>query len=87
MSEFIKVFITKYALTRGIYESEGVIKKINGRNLFLYNNSLLFFNENEYFTSKEGAIKNARDRKKSKIKSLKRQITKLNKMKIAVNWQ
>lgn len=81
----MKVWITKYALTKGIIEEEaeicldhnGVPYKTNMIDTKNYGT----FHYEEWHKTKEQAIKMAEDMRKKKIESLKKQITKLEKMK------
>lgn len=77
----MKVYITKYALTQGIYEIEAketrepdMIKNVEN-SLELYHGK-----GKEWHLSKEDAIKKAEEMKQKKIKSLKTQIEKFEKM-------
>lgn len=77
----MKVYITKYALTQGIYEIEAketrepdMIKNVEN-SLELYRGK-----GKEWHLNKEDAIKKAEEMKQKKIKSLKAQIEKFEKM-------
>lgn len=83
----MKVWITKYALTRGIEEitsddvSRMLIKK-NG-DLVMYGKSGMFpvsYSPDNYSLDKQSAIKKAEEMRQKKIASLKKQIEKLEKM-------
>lgn len=74
----MKVYVTKYALTRGILlmevsEIENIIPTVR-RNGFNYQP---FFYEGEYFKSESEAIKDAEQRKEKKLIHLHNQISKL----------
>ena len=79
-----KVFITKYALTSGIEEVEMDVmlddpsfkKKCFGN----YNNLKLGFYNDDFHLTMEDALKDAEKRRKKKIESLKKQISKLEKL-------
>ena len=76
----MEVYITKYALTRGILKKEGVIDE--ERNFVRVNNSGFSGRDIHYlgktaFTSKEEAIANAEQMRQRKIHSLSKQIEKL----------
>lgn len=74
----MKVFITKYALTKGVLEEE-VIDCGDGsvRNQFY----VYFHGEGkEWHKSKESAEKKAEEMRQNKIASLKKQIEKLEKI-------
>ena len=75
------VWITKYALTKGIYQidAEGsatstmVVGKVGG-----YRQC---FHKNEWFESKEDAIANAEERRIKKLQSLDKQIKNVSSIK------
>jgi len=74
----VKAYITKYALTRGIYSEEG---HISNKGYFYTTDRLVrIFNENDYHGTMEDAIYNAMNKRNKKILSLKKQITKLKKL-------
>lgn len=75
----MKVWITKYALTRGILEREGtqvqpgmISVKEQGR--------ATYFHGNDWQLTQADAVEDARTRRARKIAALKKQITKLEKM-------
>lgn len=76
----MKVYITKYALTKGVFEitasnigSEGMIKDVaNNYNYYL---------KGDWYENIEDAKKDAEQRRRKKIISLQKQIDKLNKLK------
>lgn len=79
----IKVWITKYALTTGVYEVE--VDHCVGDNMVRVSGS---WNSNEYFhnegkewhLTQDDAKKKAEDMRLKKIESLKKQLTKLEKL-------
>ncbi len=80
----MKVWITKYALTQGIYEieaercinvDENMISDINTKGMLYHGEG------REWHILKENAIKKAEKMKLDKISSLKKQIIKLENMK------
>lgn len=83
----MKVWITKYALTDGIIKEDTINffrteKQPNGL-LILYDRSeniSCSYKKGEYFGLKELAIKKAEEMRQKKIKSLKKQIKKLEEM-------
>lgn len=84
----MKVWITKYALTRGIIETEAYKKCLitdpSGDMISIREKgyvSCFHGNGNEWHTTKESAINKAEEMRKKKIVSLKNQIEKLEKMK------
>ncbi len=77
-----KVFITKYCLTDKIVESELDIKE-NGYAYGKYKQDHSYsigFTKKDYFLTKEEALQDAENRRLKKIKSLNKQIEKLNKL-------
>lgn len=76
----MKVWITKYALTQGIIETE--IDKQNSAMTYFTNG--MYFDTNAIGTywhdTKESAVKTAGEMRQKKMDSLKRQIEKLEKM-------
>ena len=77
----MKVWITKYALTKGILEIECV--KIGDAGVREVGNSFPTYYHgegNEWHRTKESAIKKAEEMRQKKIESLKKQIEKLEKM-------
>jgi hypothetical protein len=84
----MKVYITKYALTRGILEREGVIDEEDGyvrvENGGWGGSSDLFYLDKNAFTSKEEAIAKAEELRLKKIENLKKQIKKLEQFRFCV---
>lgn len=83
----MKVWITKYALTRGIEEitSDDVSRMLIEKNgdLVMHRKSGMFparYNTDNYSLDKESAIKKAEEMRKKKIESLKKQIDKLERI-------
>ena len=74
----MKIFVTKYVLTQGIWEREAtgtpgqMMTVLNPGNLDYY------FHKGEYALTKEDAIRQANDMRKKKIRSLQGQIIRLN---------
>lgn len=81
LEEEIKVYVTKYALTKGIQVSKGNIfndcKSIRC-------SSYCSFHGNEWHTDFESALKQCEKMRHRKIKSLKEQIKKLESMEFYV---
>lgn len=76
-----KVFITTYALTRGIKEEEARIKSFKeGEYAHIKGEYIGYAIGKEAFYTLEEAIKKAEEMRKKKIASLKKQIEKLEKM-------
>lgn len=80
MKEIKKVWVTKYALTRGIIETEGQIDEdfpgiLDAKGITNY----LHGEGNEWHRTKESAIAKAEEMRQKKIESLKSQIEKLEK--------
>lgn len=74
----MKIFVTKYALTKGILELECEI--IDGKLAKTIEKYPQYFKESEWFYNEEFAIKRSNKMKTNKIASLERQITKLQKI-------
>lgn len=77
-----RIYITKYALSKGILEKEAVIKYY-GRYLraFVKGDYSSYGIGSEAFFKREDALKNAENRRIKKIESLKKQINKLENLK------
>ena len=77
----MKVWITKYALTKGIIEAEGEVVR-DHPNIFYANEIVngLFGEGKEWHRTKESAIQKAEEMRQKKIASLKKQIKKLEEM-------
>lgn len=82
-----KVYVTKYALTKGIQERVMNVVKLDFDDNIYYARALESFDwtsfriGTEAFLTKEEAIKKAEKMRIRKIKSLKKQIEKLDKLK------
>lgn len=77
-----KIFVFKYALTKGIIEVDAEIKQgIYGEFTRVKNQGNLMYLDKDYVHTKEEALKKAEDMRLKKIESLKKQIVKLEKMK------
>lgn len=81
----MKIFVTKYALTQGILVMEAEQKNEhlvlipagnNGVNFFCSQ----YFHRGEWFKTREEAIVKAEDMRQRKLRSLQKQITKLQKI-------
>ena len=77
----MKVWITKYALTTGIYEIEAEITE-NGSAYDMHASLPTFYHKEgkDWHRTKESAIKKAEEMRQKKIESLKKQIEKLEEM-------
>jgi hypothetical protein len=79
----MKVYITKYALTRGIIDEKeveickNIPNMVECREAFFHD----YFHKPDWHETKEEAIKRAELMKNKKIESLKKQIQKLEKIK------
>ncbi len=82
----MKVWITKYALTRGIDESEAeicssvsdeMIKVLAIRGTLTYDN---YFHKPYWYSSREAAVMHANAMRAAKLASLKKKISKLEKL-------
>ena len=77
-----KVYITKYALTQGIYEMNVDHMSDDGDTVYGKAwNEFYHGNGKEWHYTKEGAIKRAEELRIKKIQSLKKQIEKLKSLK------
>ena len=77
----MKVWVSKYALTRGIFEVDAEERCSEG-NIFVKDKwCLKSYHKGEWHNTKEEAIKRAEKLKENKIKSLETQIQKLKEMK------
>ncbi|MFK5893165.1 MAG: hypothetical protein QM504_08100 [Pseudomonadota bacterium] len=86
-NKLTKVFITKYALTRGIIEYQGVLSVYDIINEPVvdvtsddFNYGWQTFRGKEFHLTKEGAIEEAVKIRDRKIASVKKQLSKLEKM-------
>lgn len=80
-----KVFITKYALTKGIKEIEAdIIRSRFGNEEYVIDDSYSYFLRKDAFTDKSEALKKAEEMKIRKIASLRKQIEKLEKLSFKV---
>lgn len=71
----MKVFATKFALTRGIKEID--VELTSNVNMVRYD-KWLYLHKGEFFNTKKEAIADAERRRERKIKSLRAQIEKLS---------
>ena len=74
----MKVYITKYALTRGILEADA---ELNPRFPTMVSTNLGHFHGKDWHETKEAAIYRAEEMRTKKIASLKKQIEKLEALK------
>lgn len=75
----MNVWISKYALTKGIYEVE--VNTTDSEYMIVDKNKpIRFYHKNEWHKTKEDAIKRAIELRDKKIKSLEKQIDKLKNM-------
>ena len=80
--EAFKVWIVKYALTKGIYEIEVEDRfNISPTMVVTKGKCSHYFHEGDWFYTKEEAIEKANDMQRKKIDSLTKQIIKLSKIK------
>jgi len=79
----MKVYVTKYALTRGILLMQ--VEKTTVLNLVKNKaNYLEYFHEYEWFESESEAIKDAEQRKEKKLIQLQNQLAKLEKKNVTI---
>ena len=80
MGETMKVWVTKYALSCGIYEVEVMAPSGSSTIVRTPSPYVQFFYSSEWHLTKEAAIHEAEKMCLNKIASLKKQIAKLEKM-------
>lgn len=79
------VFITKYALTKGIFPEEVEICKYeNDYGLVQSKKTQAFYHKGQYHESMDDAISKAKEMRENKIKSLEMQLRKLNKLSFSI---
>lgn len=80
-----KIYITKYALTKGILEANAIVSRSwwdkNVKFARVAGYPVDFFIDEEAFLNKGEAIKEAEKMRKKKIESLKKKIRKLEELK------
>ena len=76
----MKVFITKYALTQGIYEAN--VEKTSPPNMFKTGSPL--FHAGEWYESIDEAMAHAENMRERRIKSLERSFEKMRKSAVKV---
>lgn len=81
MSELTKVFVTKYALTTGIFEveakvSDGMASFKRGESYFME-----FAHRNEFHLTREAAVARAEEMRIKKLQSIDKQIKKISAIK------
>lgn len=81
----MRVFITKYALTQGIFEIEANVLKPGMIRTVTASGGQVFFTP-DWYTTRSDAVDRATNMLHGKIKSLKRQIEKLEKKDEDQNW-
>jgi hypothetical protein len=77
----MKVWITKYALTKGIFEIEArIVEDFKGMAVYKLEGSCMheYAHAGEWYKSYEEALEKAEDMRNKKIISLQKQIIKLN---------
>ena len=87
MNETIRVWITKYALTQGIYEVEvtecdnGMVSQKPQKGSLCNMNSYYHGEGREWHRTREGAVAKAEAMRKKKIAAIRKQLLKLEAMK------
>ena len=74
----MKVYITKWALTEGVMEREGII---DGKRVYVEGLLIRFSIGDDLFLTPEEAKQKAEEMRVKKIESLKKKIVKLEKLK------
>lgn len=83
----MKAFITKYALTRGIFEKDGrdvgygTFRIDAGFYSGHYSFAYFYYHKGEWFLTKEEAVIKAEEMRQKKIKTLEKQLSKLKTLK------
>jgi hypothetical protein len=72
----MKVYITKYALTKGIFELDAV-QTDNPRMIASRGQWTNYYHKPDWHSSKSDAINRAEDMREAKIKSLEKQLKKI----------
>lgn len=84
MPKRIRVWITKYALTRGIYQSNVEMcnpeTSPNGMIVDTTTGCSVYFHKRDWCHTREEAVGQAHEMRVKKIQSLKKQLTKLESM-------
>lgn len=73
----MQVYITKYALTKGIEIVEAELSDRVSDNIFTIEKCSRYFHKGDWCLTKEDAINKAEEMRANKIKSLEKQIEKL----------
>lgn len=81
MSELTKIYVTKYALTTGIFEVDA--KVLDGMASYKRGDSYLmeFAHRDEFHLTREAAVAKAEEIRIKKLKSLNKQIKKISAIK------
>lgn len=77
----MKVYITKYALTKGIEVCEAETSDIYSDNIFTKEKYRRYFHKGDWWKNENEAIKKAEEMRVKKITSLEKQIQKLKNLK------
>jgi hypothetical protein len=79
----MKVWITKYALTIGIYTIEGAVTESTDTNMLIgkVDGYQVYYHNQEWHKTEEEAKQRAEGMRLTKIKSLKKSLAKFEKMK------
>lgn len=81
----MKIYITKYALTQGIFTAEGEATGSPGRMCIKTATTFQSFSKNDWAPDRGSALKQAEEKQRKKIDSLRKQIAKLEQLKIEVH--
>lgn len=76
----IHVWITKYALTQGIFEAEAVLSCEPGMIEIMRSSGNIYFHDKDWHTDLESAKSRAREMRQKKHTSLKKQLAALEKL-------
>jgi hypothetical protein len=78
----VHFWVTKYALTTGIYEADGIYFEDSNTNMVRVHGTFDdYLHGSDWHISKQSAIAQAEKMRQAKIKSVKKQLAKLESMK------
>ena len=80
----MKAYITKYALTSGIFEAEGSINPTNASTFIVDGAFAMYFHGKDWHMSVIGARLRAEEMRKAKVASLKKQLQKYQQLQLDI---
>lgn len=75
-----KIYITRYALTEGIVERDAKVDESKNMATFIENGYTRYFHREDFYLSFDEAYNRVMDMKDRKIKSIKKQLSKLREL-------